>query len=97
MVAVSWGNHTNNANLWIYQVQVAATDSAKKGSLDVSGRVCIGGGNYFHDLGTIGTASDMGDAVRRFGVIRWLPDRVTIGGAEGVKSTLLRTELQKHR
>jgi hypothetical protein len=53
LVAVSWGSHTNNDSLWIYQVQVAASDPTKKGSLVVSARVCIGGGNYFHDLGPI--------------------------------------------
>lgn len=98
MVAVSWGNHTNNAKLWIYQVQVSAAGSVRKGSFDVSARVCLGGGgNYFHDIGTIGTASDMGDATKRFGVITWLPDSITIGGADGVKATLQRSELQKHR
>ena len=97
LVAVSWGSHTDNHSLWIYQVQVAASDSAEKGSLDVSARVCIGGGNYFHDLGIIGTASDMGDAAMRFGVISWQPDSLTIGGTDGVKATLPRSELPKHR
>gem|GEM_PF-2470372 len=97
IVAVSWGNHTNNAELWIYQVQVSATGSSTKRSLDVSARVCLGDGNYFHDIGTIGTASDMGDATKRFGLITWLPDSITIGGADGVKATLQRSELQKHR
>lgn len=96
IVAVSWGNHTDNDQLWIYQVQVSAADSAKSG-FDVSARVCLGDGNYFHDMGPIGTASDMGDATKRFGVINWLPDRVTIGGADGVKATLQRNELQRHR
>jgi hypothetical protein len=97
LVAVSWGSHTNNDSLRIYQVQVAASDPTKKGSLVVSARICIGGGNYFHDLGPIGTASDMGDAAKRFGVISWQPDNLTIGGTDGVKTTLLRSELQKHR
>ena len=97
LVAVSWGSHTNNAQLWIYQVQVSAKESAKKGELDVSARVCIGGGSYFHDLGTIGTASNMGDAFNRFGVINWFPDSLAIGGSDGVKATLERTALQRHR
>ena len=97
IVAVSWGHHTNNADLWIYQVQVSATGSATKRSLDVSARVCLGNGNHFHNIGTIGTASDMGDATKRFGLITWLPDSITIGGAEGVKATLQRSKLQKHR
>jgi hypothetical protein len=97
MVAVSWGNHTNYDELWIYQVQVAARKAGEKEVLNVSARVCIGGGDYFHDLGFMGTASDMGDAAKRFGVIRWFPDKVTIGGADTVEATLLRGELQRHR
>lgn len=97
LVAVSWGNHTENEELWIYQVQVAGRKEGKKGVLNVSARVCIGGGNYFHDLGLIGTASDMGDAAKRFGVIRWFPDKVTIGGEDLVEATLLRRDLQRHR
>lgn len=97
LVAVSWGNRTDNRNLWIYQIQVTATNPDKNGQLDVSARVTIGGGIYSHDFGKIGTASDMGDAMRRFGVIEWQPDQVTIGGADGVKATLPRSELQKHR
>lgn len=96
LVAVSWGNRTESDYLWIYQVQVAAEED-KKGILKVSARVCIGGGSYFHDLGVIGTASDKGDAAKRFGVIRWLPDRVTIGGEELVEATLLRKDLERHR
>lgn len=97
LVAVSWGNRTGSDDLWIYQVQVAARKEKKKGVLKVSARVCIGGSSYFHDLGLIGTASDMGDAAKRFGVIRWLPDKVTIGGEEIVEATLLRKDLERHR
>ncbi len=97
LVAVSWGGHTNSESLLIYQAQVEAKPSTKKGSFDILARVCIGGGNYFHDLGNIGTASDMGDAIERFGVITWLPDKLTVGGTDGVKATLMRSELQIHR
>lgn len=97
VVAVSWGSNTHNSVRSIYQVQVAASDPKNQGFLDVTARVCIGGGNYFHDLGTIGIASDMDDAVKRFGTIDWQTDRLTIGGTDGIKATLLRNELQKHR
>lgn len=97
VVAVSWGISKHNNIRSIYQVQVAASDPKNQGFLDVSARVCIGGGNYFHDLGTIGTAADMDDAVKRFGTIDWQLDRLTIGGTDGVKTTLLRSELEKHR
>jgi hypothetical protein len=97
LVAISWGKPMNQDSFWIYQVQVIATDSDHDGIFDVSARTCIGASNYFQDMGTLGTAADMGDATRRFGTIHWLTDRITVSGEDGVKATLMRDQLEKHR
>jgi len=97
LVAVSWGGRMNQDFPWIYQVQVIAADSDQDGDLDVSARICIGGGNYYQDMGGIGTVANMRDAARRYGTIKWLDDRITVGGEDGIKATLMRDQLEKHR
>lgn len=97
LIAISWGTPMGQDSPWTYQVQVMAKDDDKDHVLEVSARVCIGGGGYYHDMGNLGSATDKGDAVRQFGKIDWLPDRVTIGGEGGTKATLMRKNLQSHR
>ena len=97
LVAVSWGSPMNQTQPWVYQAQVTANNSMNHGVYEITARVCIGSSSYFQDLGVLGTAKDMGEAVRIYGQIVWLPDRVTVGGENGIKATLLRSELQKHR
>jgi hypothetical protein len=97
LVAVSWGDHSTSVSPGHYQVQVSAQGTAPSNRLEVSAKVCIGGLNHWHEIGVLGTATDMGDATKRFGTIDWQPDRVTIGGTEGIKATLMRNELERHR
>lgn len=93
LVAVSWGAPMKQENPWIYQVQVIGDGHLPYGPTKVSARICIGDGNRFYRIGDLGTARDMGDAMRKFGHIEWLPDRITIGGEDGVKATLMRSDL----
>jgi len=97
LVAVSWGHSMNQSDNWLYQVQVLSTLPDVNGTVEISGRVCIGGGDYWHNMGTVGTATNMGEATKKYGSITWLDDRITIGGSEGVKASLLRSALEKHR
>ena len=97
LVATSWGTPVGSPNLWIYQIQVVAQDNNKDGILEVSGKGCIGSSSYFHDFGSLGPAADMGEAVRKFGDIRWESDNVTIGGTGGVVASVMRSQLEKHR
>lgn len=95
LVAISWGTHTNDTKKWIYQIQVLADDQNKDGILEISARACIVSSFSSYDFGTLGTASDMGHAVREYGSITWQPDVVTIGGTSGIKSSLERNILDK--
>jgi hypothetical protein len=97
LVAVSWGTPGSSPDAWIYQIQVIATDDNKDGILDVSAKGCIGSSSYCHDFGRLGTASDMGQAVREFGAITWGEDAVSIGGTSGIKASVKRSQLEKHR
>ena len=97
LVAVSWGTPTSSPNLWLYQIQVVAEDENKDGILEVSAKGCIGASSYYHDFGPLGTATDMGQAVREFGAITWGDDTVTIGGTSGVRASVKRSQLEKHR
>ena len=96
LVAVSWGTHINQSK-WIYQIQVLAEDRNKDGVLEISAKAWntsswLGG----HDFGILGTASDMGHAVRDYGTITWEPDKVTIGGSNGIKTSIGRKLLSKY-
>jgi len=97
LVAVSWGHSMKQSDTWPYQVQVLSTRADVNGTVEISGRVCIGRSNYYHSMGTLGTATSMGEATKKYGSIVWLDDRITIGGSEGVKASLLRSTLEKHR
>jgi hypothetical protein len=96
LVAVSWGTRMETTNLWLYQIQVIANDQNKDGILEVSAKGCIGSSSYFHDFGPLGTATSMGEAVEMFGTIKWETDEVTIGGANGVKASVKRSQLERH-
>lgn len=97
LISVCWGTPVSSSDLWIYQIQVFATDTDHDGVYDVSAKACIGSSSYFHDFGSLGTASSRGEAVKNYGDIIWHDDRVTIGGESGIKTTLLRSDLEKHR
>ena len=97
LVAVSWGTRMESTNLWYYQIQVIANDQNKDDVLEVSARGCIGSSSYFHDFGPLGTATNMGEAVQMFGTIKWEVEDVTIGGEGGVKASVKRSQLEKHR
>jgi hypothetical protein len=96
VVSVSWGNQ-RETDLVLYQACVLVGSSSPSGRLSVSARVNIGGSCYYHDLGEIGTATDVLDAVKRFGVIDWEPEQVVFGGSEGQKASLSRDKLELHR
>lgn len=97
LVATSWGTPVGSPDLWIYQVQVMTRDQDKDGVLEVTAKACIGSSSYYHDFGTLGTAADMGEAVRRFGQINWESDTVTIGGSSGTVASVKRSQLEKYR
>lgn len=97
LVATSWGTPIDEPDLWIYQVQVIAQDANGDGVLEVRGKVGIGSSSYLHDFGPLGTASHMGEAVDKFGDIKWETDKVTIGGSGGIIASAPRSELQQHR
>ena len=97
LVAVSWGKTMSQSDCWPYQVQVISSAPDINGTVEISGRVCIGSSDYFHSMGTLGYATNMGDATKKFGSIVWLDDRITIGGAEGIKACLMRRDLEKGR
>ena len=97
LVAVSWGTPSSSPDLWLYQIQVLAKDENKDGILEISAKGCIGSSSYYHKFGSLGTASDMGQAVREFGEITWKNDTVTIGGIRGIKASVERSQLEKHR
>jgi hypothetical protein len=78
----------------LYHVQVAVGYPSEKGIRDVTARVYNRGNTACHDLGKIGTATAPGDATRRFGQITWLANGLTIGGTDGVKTTLFRKEFE---
>ena len=96
VVAISWGSPVSQTGSAIYQVRVIA-DHLDNGNYKISGSVAIGGNNYYEDLGEIGEATDMSDAIERFGTIGWYDDQITIGGSDGVKATLMRKKLEQHR
>jgi hypothetical protein len=97
LVAVSWGDYVKQDYRWPYQVQVIASKPDMDGVVNVTARVCIRGSDHFRNMGFLGTAANMGEASRRFGSISWLEDRVTVGGDDGLKASLLRAKLDKHR
>ena len=97
MVATSWGTRVDSPDHWRYQIQVIAQDYDQDGVLEVTGRGCIGSSSYYHDFGSLGTATNMGEAVQKFGDIIWEDDRVTIGGSGGVVASVKRAQLEKHR
>lgn len=79
----------------LYQAVVSANPGDD--GLVVSAIVCISTCDYLQDLGDIGRADTMADAVARFGDLRWEPEELTIGGRDGVQFTLARSELEVHR
>ena len=97
LVAISWGNRMNGSDRKLYQIQVISNDHNKDGVLEVTAKGCIGSSSYYHDFGVLGTASNMADAISKYGVITWEEDRVTIGGQAGIKSFVMRNQLEKHR
>ena len=95
LVAVSWGTRINQPK-WIYQIQVLAEDRNKDGVLEISAMAWNTSSLDGHDFGILGTASDMGNAVRDYGTITWEPDNVTIGGSSGIKTSIGRKLLGKY-
>jgi len=97
LVAVSWGHSMKSSENWLYQVQVVSSPPDANGVMEISGRVCIGRSNHYHTMGYLGTATTMGEAMNKYGSIIWHEDRITIGGAEGEKASLLRSKIEKGR
>ena len=98
LVAVSWGAaKADSSGRSIYQIKVIARDHDKDGILDVTAKGCIGSSSYYHDFGSLGTAANMSEATRNYGIITWEDDKVTIGGNTGIKSSVMRSQLEKHR
>ena len=53
--------------------------------------------DYFRDLGNIGTAQSIEDALRNYGTIRWTAEEVTFGSETEPKASVIRGELEKRR
>jgi len=96
-VAISWAAPRGQDRPLIYQARVTANDENGDGSLEVRCTVFIGSGIYEHDMGLIGNAANLEDAVRRYGKITWTPEDLNIGGDGGVVATLSRASLESHR
>jgi hypothetical protein len=97
IVSVSWGTPRGNTNLWVYQIRVLARDSNSDGLLEVSAHCGIGSSTYRRDFGSLGNATDIGDAVRKYGTVTWGEEALTIGGDGGPAFTIDRSTLEQHR
>ena len=94
-IAVSWSEARAGGQL-IYEAVVAA--SAKSGSdYIVTAKIYIGADDYSMDVGTLGTARTIEEALQKFGIIRWTRDTVTFGSETVVATSVKREELEKHR
>lgn len=96
LIAISWGGRRATPESKIYQIQVIASDENEDGLIEVSARSCRQG-VFFRDIGAIGVADDMSQAIREFGDIVWHDEVITVGGASGVKGTFNRNRIERGR
>ncbi len=97
IVTVSWGTPRGNTNQWIYQIQVVARDTNSDGLLEVSAFCGLDSSIYRRDFGSLGTATDFGDAVRKYGTVTWGEETLTIAGDGGPAFSIDRSKLEQHR
>lgn len=95
VLAVSWSPARDGGSL-IYQAVVSAK-AENGGPYRVSARINIGSDNYHRDVGTLGTARSVEEALKNYGTIRWLPEAVTFGSETVIAAAVNRAELEKHR
>lgn len=96
-VAISWAAPRGQDRPLIYQARVTANDENGDGNLEVRCTVFIGSGIYEHDMGIIGNAANLEDAVRRYGKITWTDTEMQVGGDGGVVEALNTARLESHR
>ena len=97
VVAVSWGTPVSSPDQWIYQVQILTKRATDNGALEVRAHCCIGSDSYIRDFGVLGTATNMGEAVRKYGTVTWEADTLTIGGGGTSVFSIARQTLEQHR
>ena len=97
VIAVNWGDSKyGNA---FYGAYLYGTP--KKDHISVSLTIHIGRGtpfmNYKYDLGEIGTAKNMVEAVKSWGTMTWSQKGLAIGSEQSTVYFLERSKIESHR
>ena len=94
IVAMSWGD--GRYGKAFYGAEVYLEPAAN--GYSVRGRVWIAhGGDYYHDLGQLGTVTTPAEAVARWGSIQWSDTGLTIGPGNPNPFVFTRAQLESHR